>query len=52
MDTANISNGGASQKDWVTGECTYGELKGGTVLKISIGLARELLHPKNVVLEN
>jgi hypothetical protein len=52
MDTANISNGGASQKDWVTGECTYGELKGGTVLKISIGLAQELLHPKNVVLEN
>ena len=50
--TANtISDGGASRKDWVTGECTYGELKGGTVLKISIGLARELLHPKNVVLE-
>lgn len=49
--TSTISDGGASRKDWLTGECTYGELKGGTVLKISIGLARELLHPKNIVLE-
>lgn len=49
--TGTTSDGGASRKDWLTGECTYGELKGGTLIKISIGLARELIHPKNVVLE-
>ena len=38
------------RKDWMTQEGLYGELKGGTLQKISLGLARELLHPNNVVL--
>ena len=43
-------DGGASRKDWMTDEGTYGQLKNGTCLQISIGLAQELLHPNNVVL--
>jgi len=43
--------GGGSRKDWMTDEGTFGELKGGTVIRISLGLARQLLHPQNVVLE-
>jgi exosome complex component RRP40 len=38
------------RKDWMTNEGTYGELKGGTSQKIPLGLARELLDPRNVVL--
>mmetsp|Transcript_35890 Transcript_35890/g.55205 ORF Transcript_35890/g.55205 Transcript_35890/m.55205 type:complete len:251 (+) Transcript_35890:3-755(+) len=38
-------------KDWMTKESIYGELQGGTVRKISIGLARSLLDPQNAVLE-
>lgn len=45
------ADGGAKRRDWMTDECTYGELKGGTVLRTSLGLARELLRPDNVVLE-
>jgi len=41
---------GIPRKDWMTNEGTYGELKGGTCRKVPIGLARELLYPKNVVL--
>lgn len=41
---------GAARKDWMTNEGMYGELKGGTCRKISLGLARELLSPHNVVL--
>lgn len=41
---------GVARKDWMTNEGTYGELKGGTVQRVSLGLARELLRPKNVVL--
>jgi exosome complex component RRP40 len=41
---------GLARKDWMTNEGTYGELKGGTCRKISLGLARELLAPENVVL--
>jgi len=41
---------GVPQKDWMTNESTYGELKGGTLCRISTGLARELLHPDNLVL--
>lgn len=44
-------DGGIPRKDWMTNEGTYGELKGGTTTKISLGLARELLDPKNVVLK-
>lgn len=43
--------GGASKKDWMTEEGTYGQLKGGCTASISLGLARELLHPANVVLD-
>jgi len=45
-----LADGGAARKDWMTDEGTYGELKGGTCVRVSIGLARELLNPKNVVL--
>jgi exosome complex component RRP40 len=41
---------GAPRKDWMTQEGLYGELKGGTLQKIPLGLARELLHPHNCVL--
>ena len=41
---------GIPRKDWMTNEGTYGELKGGTCKKIPLGLARELLYPKNLVL--
>ena len=44
-------DGGVPRKDWMTNEGTYGELKGGTCRKISLGLARELLSPRNVVLK-
>ena len=44
-------DGGVARKDWMTNEGTYGELKGGTCRKISLGLARELLDPRNVVLK-
>ena len=43
-------DGGASRKDWLTNEGTYGPLTGGMSFKISLGLARELLNPKNAVL--
>ena len=39
-----------SRKDWMTNEGLYGELKGGTLQKIPLGLARELLSPHSVVL--
>ena len=42
---------GASRKDWMTNEGTYGQLKGGSCLQISMGLAKELLKPTSVVLE-
>ena len=45
-------DGGASRKDWMTDEGTYGQLKNGTCLQISVGLAQELLHPNNVVLQS
>jgi exosome complex component RRP40 len=44
-------DGGVPRKDWMTNEGTYGELKGGTSWKISLGLARELLDPQNLVLK-
>lgn len=42
---------GVPRKDWMTNEGTYGELKGGTCQKIPLGLARELLDPRNLVLD-
>jgi len=44
-------DGGAARKDWMTDEGTYGELRGGCTSPISVGLARELLDSKNVVLK-
>jgi exosome complex component RRP40 len=41
---------GVPRRDWMTNEGCYGELHGGTVCKISTGLARELLNPDNLVL--
>jgi len=35
----------------MTNEGTYGELKGRTCRKIPLGLARELLYPRNLVLQ-
>eukprot|EP00568_Trieres_chinensis_P011417 CAMPEP_0183306934 /NCGR_PEP_ID=MMETSP0160_2-20130417/15305_1 /TAXON_ID=2839 ORGANISM="Odontella Sinensis, Strain Grunow 1884" /NCGR_SAMPLE_ID=MMETSP0160_2 /ASSEMBLY_ACC=CAM_ASM_000250 /LENGTH=268 /DNA_ID=CAMNT_0025470415 /DNA_START=6 /DNA_END=812 /DNA_ORIENTATION=- len=46
-----IADGGARRRDWMTDEGTYGELKGGTCTRVSLGLARELLLPGNVVLD-
>lgn len=43
-------DGGAARKDWLTNEGTYGPLNGGTSFRVSLGLARELLRPSNVVL--
>lgn len=43
-------DGGAARKDWMTNEGTYGPLTGGTSFRISLGLSRELLLPKNAVL--
>jgi len=42
---------GIPRKDWMTEEAAYGELKGGTLQKIPLGLSRELLSPQSVVLE-
>jgi exosome complex component RRP40 len=41
---------GAPRKDWMTEEGLYGELKGGMLQKVPLGLARELLHPRCCVL--
>ena len=41
---------GIPRRDWMTGEGCYGELKGGTAIRVSTGLARQLLKPDNVVL--
>jgi exosome complex component RRP40 len=43
-------DGNLPRKDWMTSETLYGVLKGGTVCRISTGLARSLLHPDSVVL--
>jgi exosome complex component RRP40 len=42
---------GIARKDWMTEEAAYGELKGGTLQKIPLGLARQLLSPTCLVLE-
>lgn len=42
---------GIARRDWMTEEAAYGELKGGTLQKIPLGLARDLLSPTSVVLE-
>lgn len=42
---------GVPRKDWMTNEACYGPLRGGTVCKIATGLARELLKPDCIVLQ-
>lgn len=42
---------GVPRKDWMTNEGTYGELVSGTCCKIPLGLARQLLDRRNVVLQ-
>ena len=49
VDASDMS--GASRKDWMTDEGTYGELKGGSSIQVGLGLARELLNPRNVLLD-
>ena len=44
-------DGGAARKDWSTSEGTYGVLSGGTALRVPLGLARELLLPRNAALD-
>jgi exosome complex component RRP40 len=41
---------GIPRKDWMTNEGTYGELVSGTCCKIPLGLSRQLLERRNVVL--
>ena len=50
-DYEEHDDGGAARKDWMTSEGTYGALVGGTSFRIPLGLARELLLPKNAVLD-
>jgi exosome complex component RRP40 len=49
--TLGPHDAGVPRKDWMTNEGTYGVLTGGTCRKISLGLARELLYPNNLVLQ-
>lgn len=44
------AGGTAPKKDWMTGQSVYGELKGGTVIHVSTGLARRLLDPECAIL--
>mmetsp|Transcript_48475 Transcript_48475/g.71858 ORF Transcript_48475/g.71858 Transcript_48475/m.71858 type:complete len:282 (+) Transcript_48475:153-998(+) len=50
VGSGNGDDGGSSRKDWMTEEGTYGEIKGGCSIRISLGLSRELIHPRNIVL--
>jgi exosome complex component RRP40 len=43
-------DGPIARKDWMTSEGAYGELRGGTVCTVPILLARKLLHPNCVVI--
>lgn len=42
--------GAGPKKDWMTGQSVYGELKGGTLIHVSTGLARRLLDPECAIL--
>ena len=42
--------GTGPKKDWMTGQSVYGELKGGTLVHVSTGLARRLLDPECAIL--
>ena len=45
------NTGSLERRDWMTDEAMYGELKGGLNFRVSLGLARQLLAPKCVVLQ-
>jgi len=51
VKNVSLIDGGAKSRDWMTDEGTYGELKGGSTMDISLGLALNLLDPQNVLLE-
>ena len=42
---------GVPRKDWMTNEACYGPVRGGTVFRVPTGLARELLKPDCLVLQ-
>lgn len=44
-------DGNIPRKDWMTNENCYGELRGGTVCRITTGLSKQLLLPGNVCLQ-
>lgn len=45
------NNNMLERRDWMTDEAMYGELKGGINFRVSLGLARQLLVPRCIVLE-
>lgn len=45
------AQGQAEAKDWTTGEGLYGPLRGGTVVRVPIPFARQLLQPGAVLLQ-
>merc|ERR1712216_667510 len=51
MDTELTCESKVGRKDWVTGESTFGEIKGGYVCSVSLSLARRLLDGNAPVLE-
>lgn len=40
-----MAGGTGPRKDWATGQCVYGELKGGQIDQVSVGLARRMMDP-------
>lgn len=51
MDTEVSCESKVGKKDWVTGESTFGEIKGGDVCKLSLTHAKRLLDGLSPVLE-
>jgi exosome complex component RRP40 len=49
-ELACTAGGAGPKKDWMTGQSVYGELKGGTLVRVSTGLARRLVDPSAAVL--
>ena len=45
------NTGTLERRDWITDKDVYGELKGGLNFRVSLGLARQLLSTKSVVLQ-
>jgi exosome complex component RRP40 len=51
MDPEITCESKVGKKDWVTGECTFGDIQGGYVCKVSLLLAQRLLDGRGPVLE-